>query len=179
MDGDEEQERQLLTALVEELMKKSSLCWLRLPGADRERPIWHVWHDGAAYLVSGGQEQPVPEIGTADTATVIVRTKDTRQRMVAWQARVSTVRPDDEHWDEVVRVLVPARLNLPDLDTAAQRWAEESVVSELRPTGVVQERPGAMPDGELAAAPVPTPATTRGALPRVLHRRQRRGPDLR
>jgi hypothetical protein len=43
----------------------------------------------------------------------------------------------------------------------------------------VEERPGEMPDADLATPPLPTPATTRRGLPRVLHRRQTRRPDLR
>jgi hypothetical protein len=169
----------LLAALVAELMKKSSLCWVRLSGADRDHPVWHIWHEGAAYVVSGGSEQPLPGIDTVDTAIVIARTKDSRQRLLAWRAQVATVCPADPGWDEVVRALVSARLNLRDLDTATVRWARECVVTRLTPTGEVEERPGAMPDGDLAAPPLPTPATTRRGLPRVLHRRQTRRPDLR
>ncbi len=177
--ADADDEKRLLAALVEELMKKSDLCWLRPAGADRDHVVWHIWHDGAAYLVSGGSEQPAPGIDTAETATVVARSKDSRQRMLAWQARVSTVRPGDPEWDGVVGALVSARLNLRDMDTAAQRWAAECVVTRLAPTGVLQEKPGVMPYGDLAAAPLPTPATTRRGLPRVLHRRQRHGPNLR
>jgi hypothetical protein len=169
----------LLTALVAELMKKSSVCWLRLPGADRDHPVWHIWHEGAAYVVSGGSEQPLPGIDSTDTVTVVARTKDSRQRMLAWRADVSTVRPGDAAWDEVVRAMVGARLNLRDLATAADRWARECVVTRLTPTGIVEERPGEMPDADLATPPLPTPATTRRGLPRVLHRRQTRRPDLR
>jgi hypothetical protein len=176
--ADADDDQQVLSALVEELMKKSSLCWLRLPAGDRDHAVWHIWHEGAAYLVSGGSEQPAPGLETAATAVVIARTKDTRQRMVAWRAEVTTVRPEDSEWDDVVRALVAARLNLRDLDSAAQRWARECVVTRLAPTGVVEERPGQMPSDDLAAAPLPTSATTRRGLPRVLHRRQTHRPDL-
>lgn len=160
-------------------MRKSSLCWVRLPGAQRDHAVWHMWHEGAAYLVSGGSEQPLPGIESADTVTITVRTKDSRERMAVWRARVVTVLPGEPEWDEVVPALVAARLNLPDMDGAAKRWARECVVSRLEPTGVVEEGPGTMPDDELAAAPLPTPATTRRGLPRVLHRRQAHGPRLR
>lgn len=174
-DGDDA----LLAALVAELMRKSSLCWVRLAGGEPDHAVWHIWHDGAAYLVSGGSEQPLPGIDSVETVTVIARTKDSRQRMLAWRADVATVHPGDPGWDEVVRALVSSRLNLRDLDAAADRWARECVVTRLTPTGEVEERPGAMPDADLAAPPLPTPATTRRGLPRVLHRRQTRRPDLR
>jgi hypothetical protein len=176
-DGPDEQ--RLLVALVEELMKKSDLCWLRLPGADRDRVVWHIWHEGAAYVVSGGSEQPAPGLESVDSVTVVARAKDSRQRMLAWRAEVSTVLPGTPEWDSAVPALVSGRLNLRDLDTAAQRWAEECTVSRLTPSGVVEEQPGAMPDADHAAPPLPTPATTRLRLPRVLHRRQTRRPNLR
>jgi hypothetical protein len=169
----------LEAALVEELMRKSALCWVRLSGGDREHAVWHIWHQGAAYVVSGGSEQPLPGVDAAETGTVIVRTKDSRQRMLAWRARIARVRPGDPDWEEVVGALVAARLNITDPEGAAQRWARDCVVSRLTPTGEVDETPVTMPDGDLAAPPLPTPATTRRGLPRVLHRRQTRGPDLR
>jgi hypothetical protein len=110
---------------------------------------------------------------------VVSRTKDSRQRLLVWRATVSTVSPGDADWEPVVRALVAARLNLRDLDDAANRWARECVVSRLAPTGEVTERPDAPVADDLAAPPLPTPATTRRGLPRVLHRRQARPPDLR
>jgi hypothetical protein len=42
-DADPDEAAQpVLAALVEELMKKSGLCWVRLDGADRDHPVWHV-----------------------------------------------------------------------------------------------------------------------------------------
>lgn len=179
MGADEEQDPGLRTALVNELMKKSAVCWLRLAGHDRDYAVWHVWRDGAAYVVSGGSEQPIPGIDAVDTATVVARTKDSRQRMLAWQADVRTVTADDPDWSEVVDVLMAARLNLVDADGTKQRWADESVITRLTPTGELVEGAASAADGDLAAAPLPTPATTRRGLPRVLHRRQTRHPDLR
>ncbi|MGH3354577.1 MAG: hypothetical protein ACRDOJ_01685 [Nocardioidaceae bacterium] len=179
MGADSNEDAEVLAALVVEVMRKSGLCWVRLPGGERDHAVWHVWHDGAAYVVSGGTEQPLPGIDAAESATVIARTKDSRQRVLAWTASVSTLRPDDPDWDEVVRTLIAARLNLRSTDDAAHRWAEDCIVTRLRPTGVLEEHPGAMPVDEGAAAPLPTSATTRRGLPRVLHRRQTHRPKLR
>lgn len=176
--GPDDENGRLTAALVEELMRKSGLCWVCFPGRARAHPVWHVWRDGAAYVVSGGSEQPLPGIESAGSVTVVVRTKDSRQRLAAWVAHAATVTPEDPDWDDVVGALVGARLNIPDLATAAQRWARECVVTRLTPTGQVDEIPGQMPDGDLATAPLPTPATTRRGLPRVLHRRQKRRPPL-
>jgi hypothetical protein len=42
-----------LQALVEEAMKRSAVVWLSYPGGGWPRGVWHVWHDGVAYVVSG------------------------------------------------------------------------------------------------------------------------------
>lgn len=175
-DGD------LLAALVAEVMKKTALCWVSWPGSEREHPVWHTWQDGAAYLLSGGDEQPLPgidQVGAGGgTVTVIARTKDSRERIVAWRAKVETIGPQHQDWPEAVRLLQAERLNLTDSDTVEHRWARECTISRLTPTGEFEEQPGRLPDGSLAAVPLPTPATTRGPLPRVLHRRQTHRPPL-
>lgn len=160
--------------LVEEATKKSGLVWITLPGLQQPRAAWHLWHDGAAYVVSGGIEQPLPGIADAGWVTVTVRSKDKGGRLVSWTAGVSRVEPDTQEWDEVVPMLHAKRLNAPDGEDQPRRWARESVVVRLRPTGETIERPGAMPDGAHAAPPVPTPATTAPPLPYVLGRRGNR-----
>ena len=103
-------------ALIEEASKKSGLIWVEAPGVPA-RPLWHVWHEGAACVVGDG---PVGE-------------------------------------------------------SMPERWARECRVLRLEPTGAT----GTLPDGDLSAAPLPTPATTRtpmpAGLPRLLAKRKRRG----
>jgi hypothetical protein len=171
------------TALIAELGKKTGVCWLRYAErsgetSPRTRAAWHVWHDDALHLVAGGGEQPLPGIANAERVEVVMRSKENGGRLVTWAGRVSVVRPTDAAWEEVTTALVPGRLNLPDLSTVKQRWAERSVVVRVDPTGDLVEEPGALSDDAHLAPPAATPATTRGALPRVLHRRQRRRPDL-
>ena len=129
-------------------------------------------------LVAGGDEQPLPGIAKAERVEVVMRSKENGGRLVSWVGRVSVVRPDDEAWDEVTTALVADRLNLEDLTTVKDEWARRSVVVRIEPTGDLVEQPGALSDDAHNAQPVPTSATTRGALPRVLHRRQRRRPGL-
>lgn len=164
------------SALTAELGKKSGVCWLRYD--DQDHAVWHVWLDDALYVVSGGDEQPLPGIDGLTRVEVVMRSKDSGGRLITWIGAVSVVRPDDERWEPVTAALVTDRLNLADLTTAAKEWAERSVVSRIVPTGGVVEAPGALDDDAHAATPRPTPATTRGALPRVLHRRSRRRPKL-
>jgi hypothetical protein len=171
-------EEQLTSALIEEATKKSSLIWLSI-GGRRPRAVWHIWLDGAIYLVSGGAEQPARGLdqAAADSApvTVTVRSKDKGGRLVTFEARPSRVEPGTEEWDAAVAELHAKRLNAPDGEQQPARWARESSVTRLVPAGSVTERPGDMPAGSHAAPPPPSRATTLGKLPFVLGRR-RRGP---
>jgi len=159
-------------SLVEEATKRSGLVWITLPGETRAYGVWHVWLDSCAYVVSGGIEQSLPGIAAAgaagDEVLVTVRSKERGSRLVSWVARVSTVRPEDADWEQTVAALHAKRLNAPDGEEQPARWARESVVSRLTPTGAVPEAPGRLPTGSLAAPPPPTPATTRGPLPFVV-----------
>lgn len=171
-----EPEAVLTTALTAELGKKAGVCWLRYDG--RDHAVWHVWLEEALYVLSGGEEQPLPGIEDLDRVEVVMRSKDSGGRLLRWVGEVSAVRPDDESWEPVTAALVGGRLNLPDLATAADGWAAGSRVTRVVPTGEVPEAPGRLPDDAHLATPRPTRATTRGPLPRVLHRRARRGPGL-
>lgn len=163
-------------ALIRELGKKTSVCWLRYDGV--ERAAWHTWLDDAVYVVSGGKEQPLPEIEDITSLEVVMRSKDNGGRLVTWVADVTVVRPADEIWGPATRALVKARLNLEDLATAAAEWAEHSVISRIAPTGELVESPGSLSADAHLAPPKATPATTRGPLPKVLHRRNTRRPKL-
>ncbi|GAA1973827.1 hypothetical protein [Kitasatospora viridis] len=171
-------------ALLEEAVKKSGLLWVRPEGAEgpdsAPRPVWHAWHDGAVVLVGDGGEQPLHGLRAGGAAEVTVRSKDKWGRLVAFRARVSTLEPGSEGWSGAVEELKGKRLNAPDTDTIADRWAAECRVLRLEPVGGTTERPGAMPTGSHAAVPLPTAATTRqpapAGLPKlVLGRLRRKG----
>ena len=163
-------------ALIAELAKKTGVSWLTYEGSTHA--VWHVWVDDAMYVVSDGDEQPLPGIADVDRVEVTMRSKENGGRLLTWVAERSDVRPDDELWPAATTALVSGRLNLPDLATAADGWAETSRVTRLAPTGEVVEQPGSLSDDAHLATPKPTPATTRGPLPRVLHRRVKRRPKL-
>lgn len=159
------------TALVEEATKKSGLVWVN------GRALWHAWVDGAMCVVGGPGEQPLPGLADGGTATVTVRSKDKGGRLVTWVARVGLLTPGGEPWTAAVEELKGKRLNAPDGEEMAGRWARECEVFRLTPEGVPAERPGAMPTESGAAVPVVTPATTRhpipAGLPRLLARRSK------
>ncbi|MFJ4342257.1 hypothetical protein [Streptomyces sp. NPDC088915] len=160
-------------ALVEEATKKSGLVWVR--GTGPARALWHVWHDGAALVVGDGPgEQPLPGLADGGTAEVTVRSKDKGGRIVAWTAAVRELAAGTEEWNAAVAELKGKRLNAPDGEAMPERWARECRVVRLVPREVAAE----LPDGSLAAVPLPTAATTRrpvpAALPRLLLKRRRR-----
>jgi hypothetical protein len=177
-------EQLLDRALVEEATKKSGLIWVRSGGVpapeapDAEAPtraLWHVWHDGAACLVGDGPgEQPLPGLVDGGDAVVVVRSKDKGGRLAAWTAKVVELAPGSPAWEATVAELKGKRLNAPDGEEMPARWARECRVLRLEP------RAGTLPlpDGSLAAAPVPSPATTRqpipAAVPRLLFRKRGR-----
>lgn len=161
-------------ALVAEATKKAGLVWLGLPGEPRRRPVWHVWLEGSAYLVTGDVEQPLPGIENVPRIEVTVPSKDKRGRLVTWVAEVAVLDPGSDEWTQAAAVLAPARLNALDGPRQTDRWARESRIVKLMPTGDVTEQPGAMPDDSHAAPPPGSPATTRARLPFVLGPRARR-----
>jgi hypothetical protein len=163
-------------ALIAELAKKTGVSWVTY--GDRPHAVWHVWHEDALCLVSGGDEQALPDIGDGERVEVVLRSKDNGGRLVTWVGAAYVVPPDSEEWGPVTAALVPARLNTPDLATTAARWAATSVVRRIVPTGEVLEWPGALSDDPHLAPPPETPATTRAPLPKVLHRRVKRRPRL-
>ena len=168
----------LSLALVEEACGRSAMVWLRRPGEQRSHAAWHVWADGAVHVVTGGSEQPLggltDRLVDGAEVDVLVRSKDNGSRLVAFRTVVSDVRPDDDRWDTVVPLLHAKRLNAADGEEQPARWARESRVLRLEPTGQVLEQPGHLPTRSHAAEPPPSAATTRGPLPFVVGRRARR-----
>jgi hypothetical protein len=160
-------------ALVEETCRKSALVWLRPDGSEQAHAVWHAWVDGAVHVVSGGLEQPLPELADGTEVDVTARSKDTGGRLVTFRAVVTTVAPGSEAWDVVVPELHGKRLNSPDGEGQPARWARESRVVRIEPTGRLVEGPGHLSHRSHAAEPPGSPATTRGPLPFIVGRRAR------
>ena len=81
-------------ALVEEATRRSGVLWLRRVGTGPARPVWHLWHDGAAHLVVDGPEQPLPGVADGDRVLVVVRSRQRQaDRVVQWWATVRRVPP--------------------------------------------------------------------------------------
>jgi len=111
--------------LVAEATRRSGVVWVA--GA----LLWHVWHDGAMYVVGGGPEQDLP-VGPGDRAVVTVRSKASQSGVVVeWAADVDAVAPGTPLWDEVLPLMAVERLNAEAGRSA--RWAAECVVLRFRP----------------------------------------------
>jgi hypothetical protein len=167
--------------LIEGAAKKSGLVWVVAVGTSaaggREQPVWHVWQDGAVYVLTGGIEQPVPggidALGADGTgrAHVLARGKGPSGRVLTFETTVSKVSAGSDEWEAVVPALMAGRLNLPDGADAPKRWAVECTLWKLRPTGTIVETAADADPASHAAEPPPTPARSR--VPRPLHLRGR------
>jgi hypothetical protein len=159
-----------VSALIDEATKKSGLIWVR-PAGPHQRGVglWHVWQDGAAWVLGGGIEQQLPDF--AERAYVIVRSKDNGARVLTWVADVRVVQPESDEWQSVLPTLMAKRLNLPDGEQAAVRWARECTLWQLTPTGELTETATNPSTNSHAVEPAPTPARSR--VPKPLHLRGR------
>ena len=120
-------------ALVEEATRRSGVIWVTAPERS-PRIAWHVWHEGAAWVVTGGLEQELPGVVDGATVEVAVRSKATQDDLVVtWSATVTAVPPGSEAWAAVVPLLHEARQSPPDGEQQPERWARESTVLRLAP----------------------------------------------
>jgi hypothetical protein len=136
-------------ALIAEATRRAGHVWIVIDGQDRPRPAWHIWRagpgpagpepPGAAYVLTGPGEQPLPGLAGAGRVTVIAagsRAPGARGGLVTWTAAVSRVEPGSGEWDEVIGQLVAGRLNavLAEGETSpARRWARSGAVFRLSP----------------------------------------------
>jgi hypothetical protein len=127
-------------ALIAEATKRAGVIWIAIQGQDRPRPAWHIWRagplsPGAAYVVTGPGEQPLPGLAGSGRVTVIVP-RGAGGGPVSWTAVVSRVEPGSGEWDEVIGPLVAGRLNAVLAEGAtspARRWARSGAVFRLAP----------------------------------------------
>ena len=117
---------------VEDLARRAGVVWVDL--GDGPQVVWHLWHDGAVYVVCGGLEQDLRNAGTAESATLVLRGKvSAGDPVVTCAASVSRVEPGSALWHTVVPLLHEKRLNPPDGEAQPDRWARESTILRLTP----------------------------------------------
>ncbi|HET8988433.1 MAG TPA: hypothetical protein VFN43_07965, partial [Humibacillus sp.] len=144
-----------VAALLNEAMTKSGLLWIDVAG-DRAWPAWHVWDDGAAYVVSGPGEQPLPWL--PEEVRVILRSKDTGGRLLTLRAHTHVLEPGTPEWGKAADLLRASRLNA--VDDSLTRWADACTLHALVPFDAPLEAPGAYAAGDARSAPARTAATT-------------------
>lgn len=113
---------------------KAGLVWVTAEGRGPQ-PVWHRWHGDAVVLVVGGGEQPDPVPTGVGVVDVEVPSKDTRGRLVRFQATVERLGPVHRDWEAVVFALKGGRLNAPDAKNLLDRWASTSGILRLRQRG--------------------------------------------
>lgn len=120
-------------SLIEEGAKKSGVLWISLSG--RDRLAWHVWHDGAIYIVTGGEEQSLPGLVDASRVKVTLRSKDNGAELICFEAGVEEVDQSSPSDTEAgaVAALAKERLNAVDAPGLAARWASASSIVRLTP----------------------------------------------
>lgn len=143
------------TALLAEAMTKSGLLWIDVAD-DRTWPAWHVWDDGAALVVSGPGEQPLPWL--PPEVRLVVRSKDTGGRLLTVRARTHVLEPGSPQWQRATELLRASRLNA--VDDCVTRWAAACTVTALVPFDSPLESPGAYAADDHRRPPARTAATT-------------------
>lgn len=166
--------------MIDEALKKSALIWLVREPPRPEHAYWHAWVDGRAYLLTGPGEQPDPDLHEGELLRVVVRSKDTVQRLLVLDATADRLQADDADWEAATAALAAGRLNLRHAEQAPARWAGDPATAIYRLTLGTElvEGPGQYADIAHRAAPAPTTATTATRRPWVLHRRGKRGRPL-
>jgi hypothetical protein len=130
---------ELAAALVSEAARKSRVCWLSYSvGVDgeRDRLVWHVWHDDALVVLSGDDGQQLAGLDALPDGSrveVTMRSKDTGGRLVTWSGSAEIVAPQDERWEGHAGALLGVRLNLRDPVAALARWRESCTVLRVTP----------------------------------------------
>ncbi len=153
--------------VLDAAMRAAGVVWLSpepsAPGAESvpptTGPVWHVWADGACYLLTGPGEQPLPGIVAGRQCQVTVR-NSAGGRALTWPAFVEEVDPADPTWAAIAPKLAAARLNGGDPVAVVATWPGRLTILGLRPSGPPITPETGMPDDSQAAAPLPTPATT-------------------
>lgn len=112
--------------LVSEALAKSGLLWVSSPAGSA--PVWHVAEGTHAYVVSGPDEQFSPEHD--GRAHVVTRSKESRARLLSFDADVTALDPAGEEWASAAASLAGSRLNAPAGDTVA-RWREHNRIVRI------------------------------------------------
>lgn len=147
-------------ALIAEACGKSSVLWVRTVGTTRHHLAWHVWHEDAAYVVYGVDEQMLPLM--SGQVEVVVPSKETGARLVTFVAQADILPAKSDEWEAAATALSAARLNTTDPDEQRDRWASGTLVTRLTPAQLLAAGAGDDNSGSGAVPPPGSAATTVG-----------------
>jgi hypothetical protein len=128
------------------------VLWVRTVGSVRHNLAWHVWHEDAAYVVYGVDEQMLPLM--SGQVEVVVPSKDSGSRLVTFVAQADILPARSAEWEAAATALAASRLNTRDSDTQRDRWASGTLVTRLTPLYVSASGAG---DDRSDSASVPAP----------------------
>ncbi len=126
----------VLADVLDATLKKSAIIWLTIPQAQGQpitRPAWFVYQGRKVYVLTGPAEQDLTNIARAGEVTLTARSKEVRSRIASVPATVRVVSNDSDEFDQVLRLGLTTRLNLPDGDSALGRWKQTCTLVELSP----------------------------------------------
>ena len=130
-------------AVLGEALRKATIVWVEVPGPDgtggKAVPVWYGTLDGRVYVLTGGSEQRVRGLDTADHVLLSARSKDLQSLVSKVEASARVIPASDPLFARLVPILLPRRLNLPDGEEAGDRWRKECTLIELTPSAIPAE----------------------------------------
>jgi hypothetical protein len=125
----------VLLEATDTALKKGSIVWVTIPqqdGTTVSRPAWYVKQGGKLFMLTGENEQHLPNIEHCDVVRLTVRSKEIRATIGEMDADVRVVEDADE-FERIAGLGLGERLNLPDGPDALQRWIDTCRMVELTP----------------------------------------------
>lgn len=120
---------------IEEGLKKSDIIWLTTRRDRPPIPVWFVYKDSKAFVLSGEQQQVIPDARALRDVHVTTRWKGRDARMAEFDANVRVIAPDQAaEFEQVAGLLMAKRQSMRGTaDEILDRWRRDCVILELTP----------------------------------------------
>lgn len=125
----------VLLEASEAALKKGTIVWLTIPqqdGTSVSRPAWFVQQGPRLFVLTGEDEQDLPNIEHCDVVRMTVRSKEVNAAIGEMDADVRVV-DDAEEFERIAGLGLGKRLNLRDGQDALERWRRTATMVELTP----------------------------------------------
>jgi hypothetical protein len=117
-------------------LKKGSIMWVTIEqpkGGEVTRPAWYVQQGTKLFVLTGPDEQQLPNIASSDAVKVTVKSKDVKAAIAEAPADVRVIENDSDEFAKIATLGMGNRLNLKDGEAAADRWKQTCTMVELTP----------------------------------------------